>query len=671
MSFHFSLTVNSVENPVQGEFNPTKSAQVVRSAAIAVNQTPLDFTGNRTRIEAALLDARAQKVTLACFPELSITGYGCQDYFFYPEVLSRALESLKKIAALTEGIAAVVGLPLSIEGTLYNAAALCCDRKLHGFFLKKNLANDGLHYERRWFKPWQTGMTVVQIENLSVPAGDLIFEFSDGVRVGSEICEDAWMENKRPAHALACCSADIIVNPSASHFAFEKYAKRKHLVTEGSALINGGYIYANLLGNESGRTIFDGDTLIAHQGVFLAAGERFSFQDRVLTLAEIPIRENSKAVIEEGTNPKLSPSPGLTKVPMKLSDTSSPFSRQQKVPDKMSALEEFGPAVSLGLLDYLRKSGSRGFSLSLSGGADSGAVLVLCGLMFSRAFNELTDVERNLKLPFLSTKATLEDVLKDHIHCVYQSTENSGEITQEAAQAIARAIGAKFSSISVQKVVDQYEEIVSELIGRKTDWAVDDIAKQNIQARVRMPVVWYIANLENFLLLCTSNRSEGSVGYATMDGDLAGSIAPLAGVSKTFILNWLRYVQNGSLTKSFHSIPELELITRQSPTAELKPATYDQTDEGDLMPYEVLSSLEQSFLLNRNSAEQCSAELIRRFSEQYDAATITKWCERFFKLWGRSQWKRERAPISFHLDEFSVDPKGWARFPVLSHTLVD
>ncbi|MES2966077.1 MAG: nitrilase-related carbon-nitrogen hydrolase, partial [Bdellovibrionota bacterium] len=353
---------------------------LIKVAGAVLNQTPFDWSGNRSRIEAAIGKARADGVRLLCLPELCITGYGCEDAFFNPHVQLTALEILKALLPSTKGIAVTFGLPVSHKGVLFNCIAIVCDGKVVGVAPKKFLAGDGVHYEPRWFKAWPPE-EVGQIELFGedVPFGDLHFDFK-GVKVGLEICEEAWVA-QRPGAVLAKRGVDIILNPSASHFAFGKSIVRKGFVSEGSRAFNVAYVYTNLLGNESGRIIFDGGVLIADGGQIIAQGERFSFAEFGLTPAIVDVGRNR--VVRSRTSsyqPDSTDSSHLCiEVPFELVPSTVPH----KVPavaawENSSTVkeEEFTRAVSLGLFDFLRKSRQNGFVVSLSGGVDSAAVTV-------------------------------------------------------------------------------------------------------------------------------------------------------------------------------------------------------------------------------------------------------------------------------------------------------
>ena len=258
--------------------------------------------------------------------------------------------------------------------------------------------------------------------------------------------------------------------------------------------------------------------------------------------------------------------------------------------------EEFLRAEALALFDYLRKSHSQGFVVSLSGGADSAAVTCLVSLSLEMALAELgaeairTKLAHLRQLPEQVTPRTLTAAL---ITTAYQATANSGEVTRSAARTIAEAVGATHLELDVEVIHQGYLRAIETALGRKLDWQRDDLALQNIQARVRSPGIWLIANLNNALLLSTSNRSEAAVGYATMDGDTSGGLSPIAGIDKAFLRQWLRWLETKG-PEGMHTIPALAAVNQQAPTAELRPADRHQTDEDDLMPYDVLDAIERA-----------------------------------------------------------------------------
>jgi len=645
--------------------------KLIKVAAVVLNQIPLDWAGNKARILAAIATARADKASLVCLPELCITGYGCEDAFQSMNTVRRAWRTLEEILPVTRGLVVSVGLPVFHKNSLFNCACLVVDGKIAGFVAKQFLAGDGIHYEPRWFKPWPAEVREeLHIGGDSFPIGDLCFE-CDGVRIGFEICEDAWVAN-RPGASLALRATDIILNPSASHFAFGKLEVRKRFVVEGSRAFGTSYIYANLLGNEAGRAIYDGGALIATGGKLVAAGPRFSFQEVLVTSAIVDVEATRMSQARTGSyQPQLGGDDvSLVRVPFEFPEVTPALNILAWADWETSAHvkeEEFTRAEALALFDYLRKSRSQGFVVSLSGGADSAACACLVHLMTALGCRELGAQEFAARLPHMPQLIASPDptaLTKQLLTTAYQASENSGDVTRNAAKTIAAAVGAAHLEWNIGELVQTYVRTVEQACGTKLNWRDHDIPLQNIQARARSPGIWLVANLKNALLLSTSNRSEAAVGYATMDGDTSGGLSPLAGIDKAWLRCWLRWLETTG-PSGLAPIAELAVINRQAPTAELRPADRKQTDEDDLMPYEVLDAVERMAIRDRKSPVEVFQLARVQFPNQ-PARQLGLWVERFFKLWCRNQWKRERYAPSFHLDDENLDPKSWCRFPILS-----
>jgi NAD+ synthase (glutamine-hydrolysing) len=645
--------------------------KLLRVAAATLNQTPLDWEGNARRIRAVLEAARAAEVGLLCLPELCITGYGCEDAFLSPSVCEMAFRVLLELLPDTRGIAVCFGLPVRSHKAVYNACCFVLDGRILGFVAKHALAGDGIHYEPRWFKPWPEGeRTTWEFDGQSYPVGDLLFDVG-GVRVGFEICEDAWT-SERPGANLAKRAVDVILNPSASHFAFGKHVVRRRLVLEGARAFGVGYVYSNLLGNEAGRVIYDGDAIIASDRGILATSPRFSFREYALVDAVIDVEvarthhswsssyhpevgdSRDAAIVEPFTWPAVAPA--ALQGPLEGVEAVLP-----------SKNEEFTQALLLGLFDYLRKSRSRGFVVSLSGGADSSTIACLVHLMVQRGLQELGPegfFERLSYVGGIERGADAQAWTRRLLTTVYQATKHSSQTTRSAAKTLAAAIGSRHLELDVDALVEGYENLVSESLGRKLDWATDDLALQNIQARTRAPSVWLIANLEGALLLATSNRSEAAVGYATMDGDTAGGLSPIAGIDKAFIRKYLVWLEHEG-TSELGPIAALSVVNVQAPTAELRPSADGQTDETDLMPYELLDVIERASIADKRGPSDVYELIVAQFPT-YAPQQLLLWLERFYALFCRNQWKRERYAPSFHVDDANLDPKTWCRFPILS-----
>ena len=611
--------------------------RVLTVAGATLNQTPIDWANNVAHIHEAIRQARDQHVDILCLPELCVTGYGCEDMFLSDWIYEKVEELLPKLVDACRNITVAIGVPVRHRHKNYNTACLIHNQQILGFTAKQYLANNGVHYEPRWFTPWPAQETAtLEMNGAAYPLGDVTYDVR-GIRIGFEICEDAWRAELRPGWTHKERGVDLILNPSASHFAFEKSRFREGLVVPGSRDFDCAYVFANLLGNEAGRMVYDGEILIAQRGTLLKKNERFSFQDVNLLTARINFDHPERSESQPNT-------------------------------DEYDKEVEFAKAEALALFDYQRKSRSRGFVLSLSGGADSAACAVLVAEMVRRGCAAL-GVE-----PFLqklgrddlieavgraSDGAAIRSATMHHIlHTAYQGTVNSSEATLHAARTLAESLGATFYQWNIDDEVAHYTETVEQVLGRNLTWEDDDIALQNVQSRARNPAIWMLANIENALLLTTSNRSEGDVGYATMDGDTSGSIAPIAAVDKQFVLQWLRWAE------AELGYVGLGPVNRLNPTAELRPQQQEQSDEADLMPYDLMVVIERLAIRDRKPP----VEIFRIMEEQQlvEREVLKGYIAKFFRLWARNQWKRERLAPSFHLDDFNVDPRTWCRFPILS-----
>ena len=367
------------------------------------------------------------------------------------------------------------------------------------------------------------------------------------------------------------------------------------------------------------------------------------------------------------------------------------FNEQLEVADAIVQLpepdeyRELNQAISLGLFDYMRKARSRGFVLSLSGGADSCfcavgvAEMVRLGVAelgveefkrrsgaFDQAKTDVTqagaggkahqEVTPTTEAPQLTEQ---QQLVRHLLTCAYQGTVNSSDDTLNSAKELADSLGARFFDWTIDDEVTGYVGKIEHALGRELSWQTDDLALQNIQARVRAPGIWLLANVQNCLLITTSNRSEASVGYCTMDGDTAGSIYPIAGVDKDFVKKWLRWAQTALGYEGLRHVNALQ------PTAELRPLADKQTDERDLMPYVLLNRIERLAFYDRLSPAAVLAQLVAE-EPTYEFDQLRTYVKRFYQLWSRNQWRRERYAPSFHLDDYNVDPRSWLRFPILS-----
>ncbi|MBT3224331.1 MAG: NAD(+) synthase, partial [Proteobacteria bacterium] len=298
--------------------------------------------------------------------------------------------------------------------------------------------------------------------------------------------------------------------------------------------------------------------------------------------------------------------------------------------------------------EYTKKCGIKGYTLALSGGRDSS----MCALLVARSFRyDNPD----------ASEEELRTIIGKGLLTAYLGTDNSGSATRHAARGLADELGATHFDGAIQAAVDTHLDLTAKMTGIDLSWdnPAHDLPLQNVQARLRGSLIWMVANLWEYLLISTSNKSEAAVGYATMDGDTSGGIAPIADVPKSLVTRWLHWAAR------FHGLSSVEQVVGPPATAELRPPEKAQTDEGDLMPFYVLDQLMYQFVQLGQEPLEMFRTLWPSLKERYDddpkpfAAHIRK----FVRLLCFAQWKRERFAISFRVTAFDLDPKTGFRFP--------
>lgn len=619
-----------------------------------------DIDYHQQQILSLSKKAQRQNVDILLFPELCLSGYGAEDYFFYDGFISRVLDALITLAdKLPSEMLVMIGLPIKHhDGKLYNAATVIFGGELKGIVCKRVLANSGIHYESRWFTPWPYGREeTIQLAGKTIPIGDINIELS-GFKIGVEICEDAW-GSARPL--VNDNSFDFILNLSASHYALGKQFIRRQLVVDSSKAISGVYAYSNLIGCEAGRIIYDGASFIAQDGQLMAESERLVFTDSSLLTASL----------------RVTPKQSKVSASIHLKKRFSQEIVKASIAAKISDERELILAISRGLWDWLLKTKTTGFVVSLSGGADS-ALCASCVAISQFIALKTLGIEhyaRELKnigiMIDVSKHQTASQTIKEQVMpalltTAYQGTTNSSQQTRSYAANLATVLGAKHYAWDVNRMIDEYQQTIEQAINSKLSWENDDISLQNIQARSRSPAIWMLANLENKLLIATSNLSEAVVGYCTMDGDTSGVLAPIGGLAKTKVLALLRYLGEKGFCFQDETflLQPLKLISQQAPSAELRPQA--QSDEQDLMPYDVLDSIRALSQVEFLEGNLLLDKLCGVYQQTFSREQLEEWYQRYQVLASRSQWKRERLAPAFHLEEDSACAKTYRRWPILT-----
>ncbi|MBH23039.1 MAG: NAD(+) synthase [Myxococcales bacterium] len=654
----------------------------IHIAAATLNQTVGDWSGNVGRIQTAIARAQERGARLLVLPEMCIPGYSLGDRLLREGTLRRSWDALLQVAEASTGLVTLAGLPVRHEGVLYNAMAVVMDGAIHGIVAKENLAVGDVEYEGRWYQAWPAGrvLTYEGPDGTRAPMGNLMFRLGNTATFAMEICEDGWL-GFRPGSRYAVAGADIIANPSASWFMVGKHAIRRQMVQQISREDHCVYVYTSLLGCDATRLVFDGSLFIAKDGAIEREGRRFVFDDDV-EVADLltdlgDIRQTrmeagswrqqvlDSYLGEHGPPPETidiegdfsSPAPARAVTPYWLPRVARSLDASldhladngqlpgPPAPEDLAHLE-LELALCMGLRDYMRKTGARGYCLALSGGRDSG----MCALLVHRMFA--------YDNPGLSPEA-LRALVHDRFVCAYLATENSSDTTRNAARAMAEECGATYIDGDVDSSVRAITAAGEQMLGHPLTWDDHDIPLQNIQARTRSVAIWLVANVYRFILLTTSNKSEASVGYSTMDGDTSGGLAPIADVPKSLIQIWLAWARR------FHGLTSIDHVLKAPASAELRPQEMAQTDEDDLMPFDILDQLMYHFVQRSLEPVDIFETLWPVLAERYNGhhRAFADHIAKFVRMLCRAQWKRERFAIAFRVTAFDLDPKTGFRFP--------
>lgn len=626
--------------------------RLVRLGVAGVSVKVGDFSGNADRLAAVIGEAAEHGCHLLVTPELALSGYSLEDRVWWPDIARRGWAALERLAEKVGDMAVFVGLPVEYDSMMYNAAALLHGGEVRGLVLKKFLPTYSIFYEGRNWTAWSKGVTEIN----GVPAGDVVFDLPFGM-VSAEICEDLWSA-KPPAQSRVLAGAEIICNLSASPFTPRKNAQRRRLVQNAAESLACIYAYANVLGLDNSRLVFDGGGFISTPYSVVAEGPILSQSYWTLSTAVVDLEDVERARAENSTwrqeasrkeaaqevaivgvsdGPYVQPDVGEYAEQLPQSFFCPDEAAGSSKSEAEAYLDELFEALVVGLRDYFEKVGAFDrFLVALSGGRDSALCLLLAvyaarALDGGRGVNHIGERVYTAYLP----------------HKKYSS---SG--THDAAKALAEELGVPFNVVSISEEADIAYQKAGELMGGIEK--VTPIAMQNLQARVRGGMMLNWANSCKGLLLVTSNLSEAAVGYTTTGGDNQGGYAPVANVPKTLVSRLLDHISQRD------NIESLQGILRIPPSAELAD---NQRDEEDLMPYVVLDDLLYLFARQRLALPDCWRILVHRHID-YEAEQLRAWTRQFGQLFAHSQWKREQLPVSMKVLDLDLDPKTGFRFPV-------
>jgi NAD+ synthase (glutamine-hydrolysing) len=549
----------------------------MRLALAQINTVVGDLDGNRDRIVDRLDEAREAGADLVLFPELAVTGYPPEDLLLRPGFLRAAHRSLAEIARAARGVVALVGTPY-LDGDLYNACAVCADREVKALYRKRFLPNYGVFDEDRYFARGR----------------DLILIRYGDTLIGPTICEDVWQPGP-PATDLALAGAQVIANISASPFHLGKDRERREMLSTRARDNSCFVVFCNAVGAQD-ELVFDGHSLVLDDdGRVLARAP--GFEEHLLlvdldvaTVIGRRLRDVRRRALA-GEREKLS-APDIVPVgaPRPARDGRPAAPNLAPVLDE---LEQMRRALELGLSDYVRKNGFQEIVVGVSGGIDSA----------------------------LTSALAVEALGEERVHCVSMPSRYSSEETRRDARRLAENLGTSFLELPIDPIIDGFE---SALAGPFAD-RQRDLTEENLQARIRGVLLMALSNKFGWLVVATGNKSELSVGYSTLYGDMAGGFALLKDVYKTDVY---RLAQHMNERAGRDLIPAS--ILERAPSAELRP---DQRDEDSLPPYPQLDRVLEAYVELDRSRE----DLV---SDGFDADIV----ERAIAMIDRAEYKRRQAP---------------------------
>ncbi len=552
-----------------------------------INPTVGDFDGNVKKILAGIARARAQGCALVAFPELAIPGYPPEDLVFKPAFIEANLRALADIERASRGLTVVVGF-IDRRDDIFNSAAVLHDGVRAGVYDKQYLPNYGVFDENRYF---QAGKEAP------------VWQIGD-VTLAVNICEDIWYPTG-PTTLQAFSGAELIVTINASPYHAGKARFRERMVMTRAADDVVCVAFVNTVGGQD-ELVFDGGSVIVDErGDRVAAGKQF---EEDFVVADLDLdgvfrarlhdsrRRKEKLGVEQPSRrvvlPVVAP-PVTTTLPAPASVTPLPH------------VAEVFQALVLGTRDYVRKNGFRHVVIGLSGGIDSSLVAAVA----------------------------VEALDKENVSGVTMPSPYSSTGTRSDAETLARNLGIEFQTLAITDVFDAYKRTLAPPFKGRAE----DVAEENLQARIRGNLLMALSNKFGWLVLTTGNKSEYAVGYTTLYGDMAGGFAVIKDVPKTLVYDVSRHVNERA---GREVIPE-SVFTR-APSAELRP---DQTDQDTLPPYEVLDAILHAYVEEDRGVDDIIAL-------GQDEKTV----RRVVAMINQNEYKRRQGPIGV-----KITPRAFGR----------
>jgi NAD+ synthase (glutamine-hydrolysing) len=551
-----------------------------------MNATVGDIAGNAELIRRGMRQADEAGADVVLFPELALTGYPPEDLLLKEHFLADAAVALSQLASEAGEIVAVVGFPERAAEDVFNSAAVLANKKVHAIYRKVYLPNYGVFDEQRYF---QAG-----------PAGAVLDIGAD--RVGLTVCEDLW-EPGPPASEESVAGATLIVNISASPYHAGKGSERERMFAQRARENVACVAFCGLVGGQD-ELVFDGHScVIDHRGRTLARAAQFEEELLVCDIdpaaaAAARLRDASHRPAARRSERRARVLPALA--PSKHTD--QPAAAPPSLSAALAPVEaEIYGALVLGLRDYVRKNGFEHVVLGLSGGIDS--ALVAC--------------------------VAVDALGSERVSTTIMPSPYSSSETQQDARELSAALGVEALELPIESVMGAYEQTLADRFAAREA----DLTEENLQARIRGNLLMALSNKFGWLVLTTGNKSEMSVGYTTLYGDLAGGFAVIKDVPKRLVYRLCEWRNSPAAVErgeDRRSSPIPKSIIERAPSAELRP---DQRDEDSLPPYAVLDRILEGYVELDQSREQLIAQGLR--AHEVDHA---------IRLVDLAEYKRRQAP---------------------------
>lgn len=627
--------------------------RLIKIGVGSVSTTVGAVGGNLERVLRLAKGMAADDVTLGCFPEQVLGGYPPEDLIQWQSFLHAQRAALERFAAGTSAYSTVyvLGVAVSVDGQLFNTAAVVHCGRVLGLVPKEQLPTYNVFYEARTFSHGAVGLL---LDADGIPLGDRIFSFDFG-KVAVEVCEDGWSADG-PMRRRCYSGAEIVVNISASPFRVGVLATRRELFATRSADNEATLAYVNLVGGQD-ALVFDGGGFVFQNGRLELEAPRFEegYAARVVDLdrtrrrrrENTTWRRNCEAFFGDSARVEAiaadRPGPDRSRLSYPPPPGGSFFLPPEKsLPSpRDEMLDELFEALALGVKDYFEKTRAfRSIGVALSGGRDSLLTLLVAWRAMEKRFPELEERDRR--------RSAAESIV-----AFSMPTRYSREETRFAASCICRELGVELRTISIQDAFDREIEATRAMLEPGAEET--PVTRQNIQARLRGMRMWNWSNSAGALFLQTSDMSEKAVGYTTVGGDLEGGLAVIANVPKTVVV---------ALLERLHRRFGFEGIRRTLETPAGPELEREQLAESELAPFPILDACLHLYATEKMSIPEVVLALEALFPDE-EPERLAAWAKRFERLFTASIFKWVQAPLVLHVGSLDLDRERALQLPVV------